>query len=78
MKWLSNIIDPEQPLVNQNIHRFWNETQAQAVNKHEQWLIGKCIGRPKATLDLSVEDLENDHYVGVYLPETAAERVAVA
>ncbi len=64
MKWLSNSIPGPAPC----LIRLEGpaETQAEADRRYERWLEGKVLGKPMATAEMTVEQLEAYGVVGVY------------
>ncbi len=46
-----------------------NETSAQAAKHKRVWLLKMRFGRPRATIAYSMEQLETDGLVGLYLKE---------
>jgi len=48
----------------------FDETPDQAWAHHLEWLADKIIGRPQASADYTVERLEAEGIVGVYVKET--------
>lgn len=61
MKWVSNTLDPDHP--------NWDKRPIEVQQHILAWLSDKIIGEPKATDDLTVEQLKQHHYIGVYTNE---------
>lgn len=68
MKWLANTYDPKDKDWKCHIIAKFDETHEQACERYLQWLEGKVIGKPKGNEFYTVEQLENDGIVGVYVP----------
>lgn len=68
MKFLSNTYNPTKPDSDLLVCRTFDQTQEEAIGQYRNWLRGKYIGRPQATVKYTVEELEAMDIVGVYDP----------
>lgn len=66
MKWLTNILDPNDPDAYSMLIIEADEDRAEAWQHHLSWLKDKAIGMPKATNKYSVLELVGMGMVGVY------------
>lgn len=66
MKWLTNIYDPERS--DARVYHIYNtEDHDGEWYAYMEWLKDKHIGTPKASKELTAEQLQADHMVGVYV-----------
>ncbi len=75
MKWNTNLENPGLPDHWVTPIRSWGETPQKAKDHETEWLKGKIIGPPQATETYTVKQLEAMDIVGIYVPETVADRM---
>lgn len=66
MKWLTNIYDPKRKNAKYSLPVQLNQNRNIEWGRRLAWLARHEIGRPKASMQHSVEALEAMGYVGVY------------
>lgn len=64
LKWLTN--GPREPSLT-NLAKFPQQDAKFALKEELEWRRDKVIGRPKATRKYSVEELEAQDMVGIYM-----------
>lgn len=67
MNWLTNIYNPTAPDAFLKLEVKENEDRNIAWEKYSKWLEDKVIGLPKATEYYTVEQLQKENLVGVYV-----------
>ena len=68
-RWLMNVYDPRRPDARQQVICRYGETGAEAWRRFQEFICGKTIGRPRASIRFTVEEMETMHLVGVYLSD---------
>ena len=54
-QWVTNIRESE-----------YDPNVVAELNPEKAWMIGKFVGEPKATESLTVEELQEQGYIGIY------------
>ena len=65
MRWLTNIHNPELPDAKAE-HVYVTDDHGLEWAYHLKWLSDKHIGLPKASDTMTVSQLQEQNYVGVY------------
>lgn len=70
MKWLTNVVNPQNNSFESSVVRLIGETQHDAGDRLNRYLKDKILGEPKSTLRYTTEELIKMGMVGVYTIET--------
>lgn len=66
LKWVANTYDPHREDWHDTVAVGFDETRDQAITRTREWLAGKTLGEPQATLRYTAKELKAMGLVGVY------------